>query len=222
MYKHTLHILLVAFALSMASLSVMAGKEVSAATQFHNPKQQQAAWTEMFQENKTQPMVSKQKNKKHASHSSAAMPTNQRVGSTVSMPSFTGHNPLLNRQIAVQPSATNAMPQMQMYSVAARLRETHKAPTTNTAASPTFAVNESSFSTSIQSATITAVGASEAAPMYSVVTPTIRRKPPDTGGGDPVNPDIPVPVGSGVWLLLLTALLYATRIYIVRLNSEKK
>ena len=97
-----------------------------------------------------------------------------------------------------------------MYSVTARLRETHRNYSNTSIQGPSFAVNEGSFSTSIQSASITAVGASNAAAMYSVVTPTIRRAPPGTDEDDPgENPDIPVPVGSGVWILLMAGAAYA-------------
>ena len=202
------HILRVVIALWATMLPLVLYSTTEAAT-FHSPKHQdglpqflQAMQQETPQNKYAQPKKTKVR---PAQQSSAPR------SSALMVPTITVQNPLLNRQISTNIQSSNNQSfasQTPMYSVATRLRETHKMQTTNTNASPTFAVNESSFSTSIQTATITAVGASEAAVMYSVVTPTPRRKP-GTGSEDPENPDIPVPVGSGVWILMMAAVGYA-------------
>ena len=200
------HILRVTIALWAMMLPLVLYSTTEAAT-FHTPKPQeglpqflQAMQQEAPQNKYAQP---KKQKIKPAQQSSAPR------SSALMVPTITVQNPLLNRQISVQSTGTSNVPQAQMYSVATRLRETHRNSQNTSSQGPMFAVNDCAQTTSFASSTITPVGASEAAPMYSVVTPAPRRVPPGTGGGDPVNPDIPVPVGSGVWILMMAAVGYA-------------
>ena len=217
MNTHTYHTLLIALAFSTVSLIATAGNEAhAAATRFHQPAPKQSSWMEMFQSNKSSQTMQKQQT--YTSSSSAVMPTTQRVaGPSLASPSMTptihrttitANRPSLN----ANRSSNTSLPQAAMHSTAMRLRETHTASAV-TAGTTMAAENRSGETTSLShSTTITAVGATSAAAMYSLVTPAPRKTPPGTGGNDPgPNPDIPVPVGSGIGFMLLAAAAYTFR-----------
>jgi hypothetical protein len=206
-YPHILRVLVALWAMMVPLVSF----STTGAANFHAPKRQadlpqflQAIEQENQHSNYVQPKKMKIR--------PTQQPSAPRSSSLVA-PTITVQNSLLNRQISTNIQSGNNQSfaqQTPMYSVAARLRETHRNNSSTSVQGPAFAVNDCMQTTTYSGAAITAVGATEAAAMYGTVTPpTIRRGPPGTGGGDPVNPDIPVPVGSGVWILLMAGAAYA-------------
>lgn len=108
-------------------------------------------------------------------------------------PTIKVSNAILDRQVSpTAPMGDISAPTAQMQSMAVRLYETHEMKGT-------------------YHSTITAVGAGfEEVAMYSTTfsPPTARYAPPGTGGGNPENPDIPVPLGDGIGILFMIAIVY--------------
>lgn len=111
----------------------------------------------------------------------------------------------------IQPFAPteNRLPQPQIHSVTAPIHETCKTAPVASGSGATVANRLADVS---HSASVTAVGATEATALYSTLTGP-RKAPPGTGGGNPQNPDIPLPLGEPVMPMLIAAMLYFSILY---------
>lgn len=198
------HILRVAIALWLFALPLTAKENKANAAQFHSPQQKASFLDELFQSQQ----------KEYTRTPSSATPSLQQSfgGSATAIPTLATQNPLLRNKPTVAYSASDSrMPAPQMHSVAMKLRETSRsyAGPNNSYGGGTMYSGAETAGNTMHSSNVTAVGASNAAAMYTLVTPQVRKTPPGTGGGNPNNPDIPVPVGEGVLTLLTAAGLFA-------------